>query len=166
MSKMIRLTNFFEYPGVEVTAKDYDSLVYVCDDRLNVAVPAAVVTQENMIPLYKAYVKHFCAELNQSRGSRIKYLAECGFLPIGVEPNMFAGQINTRYLIPNLRRHAIPYFQMAPSSPVSMIFQSFTASTETRDIWVNKIDAAKVVKKPIHNITASDLLEVLLNDIA
>lgn len=162
MSSIIRLTEFFEYPGTEVTAREFDTKYYACDDRLNVAVPFNIITGDNMLALYKAYVKFFCSELNASRNSRIKYLAECGFLPIGIEPNMFAGRINNPLLIPSLRKNGIPYFQMAPSSPVAMLFQSTVASTSTRDIWVNKIDAARVVNKPIHNITATDVLEVLL----
>ena len=112
--------------------------------------------------LYVNYLKSFTTFLNDNPNSRPAYLSACGFIPIGIEPLFLCGRINSTMILPALRAKGIEYFQIRPMSPTRSSYVPSGPMAASHDIWVSKIDAEKVVKKSVWNITSLDLLEALL----
>ena len=80
-----------------------------------------------------------------------------------MEPDYYAGAINHNYIIPRLVELGLEYFLIVPLSPVSSSYKPIGRMASQHDVWVNKLEAAKVIKnKSAHNITTLDLLEVIL----
>lgn len=159
MAKTVMKTKMFELTEdyVELSKVNLDSYTY--DDRMDMIIPTFM--KNNPIEVYKQYVRSFCELINRDHSCRPSYMPACGFLPVGVEPTMMCGMINRDFLIPMLHENDVTYFMLKPMSPVRSSYEPTGAMATSHDIWVNKLDAAKLVHKPAHNITALDVLEAL-----
>ena len=133
----------------------------VYDDRMEMVLTSNDIVT-NWVTYYKNYVKSFCDAINRNPNCRPSYLAECGFLPIGVEPVVMCGTVNSIILTNVLRECGIEFFQVKPMSPIRSSYTPVGQMASSHDIWISKLDAAKIVNKPVWNITASDVLEVFL----
>lgn len=114
------------------------------------------------IILYKNYVSTFCEFTNLSDNTTPVVYAKCGFLPIGVEPECLCGLITYTCIVPKLQELGLEFFEMSPSSPLKYSYKPIGEMSTNRDIWISKLEAAKIVKKPVYNITSKDVLEVIL----
>lgn len=160
MGMKIRQTQRFEYPGVEVDISKLDLEANKFDPRLCMSVPQTEIKRD-LRGLYRNYVHAFCTMINLDRTCRPAYMTACGFLPIGIEPIFYSGIINKEVIIPALQKLDVDYFLLPPMSPVKSAYEQDSNATLTHDVWVNKLDAQKLVHKPPHNITALDVLEAI-----
>lgn len=133
------------------------------DSRLRIITKYTDIDAVGDLQAYKNYVAAFAEITNDSPKSLPSQYSSCGFLPVGVEPDYYAGAINHNYIIPRLVELGLEYFLIVPLSPVSSSYKPIGRMASQHDVWVNKLEAAKVIKnKSAHNITTLDLLEVIL----
>lgn len=159
MSKTVMITKMFELTEEFIEFSKVDLDAYTYDDRMDMIIPNFM--RSNPIDVYKQYVRSFCELVNRDHSCRPSYMTACGFLPIGVEPTVMCGMINRDFLIPMLHDKDVEYFMLKPMSPVRSGYEPTGAMATSHDIWINKLDAAKLVSKPAHNISALDVLEAL-----
>lgn len=132
------------------------------DSRLRLMMPLDTFNRIDLKKLYRNYIKTYCEIVNDNPNCVTAQYTACGFLPIGIEPECLCNYINNEVIIPKLREFNIEYFMIPPASPVWSAYKPIAEMAASYDIWVNKMEAAKVVHKPVHNISTLDLLEVLL----
>lgn len=133
------------------------------DSRLRLITKYTDILQAGDLQTYKNYVATFAEITNDNPKCLPSQYSSCGFLPVGVEPEYYAGRINHNYIIPKLVELGLEYFLIVPLSPVSSSYKPIGKMASQHDVWVNKMEAAKVIRnKPLHNITTLDLLEVIL----
>lgn len=161
MGKTVMITRGFELTEDRVEVARMDLNRYSYDDRMEMLVLRNVLENGDPIQLYRTYVRSFCETINRNRNCKPAYMTACGFLPIGVEPIVMCGHINKPLIVPILFERGIDYFQLKPMSPVLSSYEPTSAMAVSHDIWVNKLDAANLVGKPPHNVTALDVLEVI-----
>lgn len=163
MSKLIMVTNAFELTNdmVEIKELSMSSLCY--DERLNMVIPLMTESQvaNNFEILIKNYVESFCALTMEHINSKAGTMVSNGFLPVGIEPLFMRNALNPAIIIPELEERGIPYYQIKATSPIDSRYE-MRSEASMHDIWVNKLDAATIVNKKPHQITALDLLEELL----
>lgn len=159
MGKMVMVTKGFELTEDMIEVSRMNTEKYLYDDRMEMAV-LCTITSADPVKVYRTYVQSFCEMINRNRNCKPAYLTACGFLPIGVEPTILCGKINKDFIMPRLFEEGVDYFQLKPMSPVLASYQPTASMATSHDVWISKIDAAKIVKKPAHNITALDVLEV------
>lgn len=132
------------------------------DSRLRLITKTSDLFKLGMFKAYRQYVAAFAELTNDNPQCLPARYSACGFLPVGVEPESYVNQINNQFIIPKLHEMGLEYFLLPPMSPVSTSYKPMDKMASTHDVWVGKMEAAKVVHKPIHNITTLDLLEVIL----
>lgn len=159
MPKQVMSSKNFELTEEYIDFVKVDLERFSYDERLDMVTPL----NSNMEPLerYKTYVRSFCELTNTHPESRPAEMTACGFLPVGIEPVMFCGALN-KELLQIFRTYDIEIFQLTPSSPTRRGYEPAGAMATSKDIWINKLEAAKFINKPVHNITALDVLEVLI----
>lgn len=161
MGKTVMVTRGFELTEERVEVARMDLNKYTYDDRMEMLVLRNVVENVDPLMLYRTYVQSFCETINRNRNCKPAYMTACGFLPVGIEPLILCNRVNKEYIIPVLFEKGIEYFQLKPMSPVLSSYEPTSAMAVSHDIWINKLDAAKLVGKPPHNVTALDVLEVI-----
>lgn len=133
------------------------------DSRLRLMMPLVKFNKMDKKQLYKNYITTYCEIVNNNPTCVTAQYTACGFLPVGIEPECLCNYMNKDIILPNLRKFSIEYFMLPPASPVWTSYKPMAEMASSYDIWVNKMEASKVVHKPIHNISTIDLLEVLLS---
>lgn len=137
-----------------------DAEKYKLDARLNFVVPKSLEYRNEYMLNYIEHLRHVVLQSKESTAWE-GYL-RCGMLPIGIEPTFWLHTWNP-FIKASLEELNVPYYEINISSPFNkrMEYQYKTFST-AKDIWVSKLDAAKIVNKEAHNIKTMDVLEVLL----
>lgn len=163
MSKKIMVTQGFELTGVLVEIKELEMESLVYDERLNMVIPKTKIMDlsNNLVALIKNYVQSFCTLTQEHINTRAGTMVSNGFLPVGLEPLFLRNAFNPEFIIPELEARHIPYYQLKASSPIDSRYESRNEAG-MHDIWVNKLDAAKIINKKPHQISTMDLLEELL----
>jgi hypothetical protein len=85
--------------------------------------------------------------------SKYAGILELGFMPLIMPPSFFGDALH-RAILPNLK---IDYYTLRARSLAGNNYVS-----DFPDIWVHKLDAAKLVSKAPYAITVKDVLEVVL----
>lgn len=134
----------------------------VIDTRMRMLSKLSDLEKVGMDAAYRNYVAAFAELTNESPKCLPSQYSSCGFLPVGIEPEVFVDQLNMIRIVPGLVQLGLEYFLVSPLSPVSTAYKPMDKMASTHDVWVSKLEAAKVVHKPPHNITTLDLLEVIL----
>lgn len=162
MSKEVMVTNMYELTEERGELRQFDTAnAYCYDARLDMIMPNKNIRGDTVRDIIFNYTKSFCTLVNMNPNCKPAYLTACGFLPIGIEPTVFTKMVTIPVIIPGLTELGVPFFYQKPMSPCDSRFE-LTNDSASHDIWVNKLDAAKIVNKPPHMITALDVLEVLM----
>lgn len=161
MAKLVMITEAYELTSEMAEINKIDTTrTYVYDARLDMVMPRANIAN-NISKLVRNYVTSFCELTNRNPSCRPGYMTACGFLPVGLEPTLLTGRLINSVIVEGLQELGVEFYYHKPMSPLNNGFEIANDSA-THDVWVNKMDAAKIVNKPIHNITALDVLEVLI----
>ena len=152
------VTDSFEITDNYKSYSELNRREYYVDDGLRMVMPKKEFQKEIV---YLQYLQSFCKMLNDNPNGRPAYLADCGFIPIGVEPTVLCGQINSEIILPALRKYKVDYFFVQPMSPKFSTYRPQGVMAREQDVWVNKIDCAKLLGKQPHQVRVFDLLEVI-----